>query len=38
MTPYVYKVYIKRTKEELMKEIHKLYAKNKLNERVIKAL
>ncbi|KFZ23093.1 hypothetical protein V502_02425, partial [Pseudogymnoascus sp. VKM F-4520 (FW-2644)] len=37
-TPCVYKVHIKHAKEELVKQIHELRAKNKLNERVIKAL
>ncbi|KFY08860.1 hypothetical protein V491_08401, partial [Pseudogymnoascus sp. VKM F-3775] len=38
MTPCVYEVHIKHAKEELMKQIHELRAKNNLNERVIKAL
>ncbi|KFZ18707.1 hypothetical protein V501_01064 [Pseudogymnoascus sp. VKM F-4519 (FW-2642)] len=37
-TPCVYEVHIKHAKEELMKQILELRAKNKLNERVIEAL
>ncbi|KFZ20423.1 hypothetical protein V501_00151 [Pseudogymnoascus sp. VKM F-4519 (FW-2642)] len=37
-TPCVYEVHIQHAKEELIKQIRELRAKNKLNERIIKAL